>query len=342
MSDLDVYKEWLGIPEGERPPDHYTLLRLKRFEDDEEKVQSFYKKLNAHVRKYATGAYLMQSQDLLNELAKAMLCLTDPERKREYDESLGREFDHEEESAERTATRFLIDRGVISRSQVSEVEEFADARGLTIRDALVQMKLADREAATRALAHELGRPFVDLEETQPDDTVLDQVPRSVVKRHTVLPLFTDDDVVLIACSEEPTMELEDEIRLRFGLPMRGVMAVPRAINQQIAKHYAAGVRDEAASATGKGAKGKSQGDGKPGKRSKPGPKARRPRMNQLSAEEQHQRKQIGIIILCWSVIGGALLDYFLVAPMLGYVFSPFATLVAAAGGFGFVKGVLWR
>ena len=31
---LDVYKEWLGIPEGPRPPDHYALLRLVQFEDD--------------------------------------------------------------------------------------------------------------------------------------------------------------------------------------------------------------------------------------------------------------------------------------------------------------------
>ena len=93
---LDVYKDWLGIPEGPRPPDHYQLLRLKQFEDDPSKIQKNYKKLNEHVRKYASGQYQQESQDLLNELARAMLCLTDPERKRDYDESLGREF---EESA---------------------------------------------------------------------------------------------------------------------------------------------------------------------------------------------------------------------------------------------------
>jgi len=78
MSDIDVYKEWLGIPADVRPPDHYTLLRLVMFEDDAEKVRANYRKLNAHVRKYATGQYLLRSQELLNELAKAMLCLTDP------------------------------------------------------------------------------------------------------------------------------------------------------------------------------------------------------------------------------------------------------------------------
>ena len=50
---LDVYQDWLGIPEGPRPPDHYALLRLIPFEDDSEKVRKNYKKLNGHVRKYA-------------------------------------------------------------------------------------------------------------------------------------------------------------------------------------------------------------------------------------------------------------------------------------------------
>lgn len=36
---LDVYKDWLGIPDGPRPPDHYTLLRLVQFEDNTEKIR---------------------------------------------------------------------------------------------------------------------------------------------------------------------------------------------------------------------------------------------------------------------------------------------------------------
>ena len=54
---LDVYKEWLGIPEGPRPPDYYSLLRLIQFEDDVNKIRANYKKLNGHVRKYAAGQH---------------------------------------------------------------------------------------------------------------------------------------------------------------------------------------------------------------------------------------------------------------------------------------------
>ena len=115
MSDIDVYKEWLGIPEGNRPPDYYSLLRLVQFEDDAEKIQNNYRKLNAHVRKYATGQYLKQSQDLLNELAKAMLCLTDPDAKRDYDGSQGREVTGGDTGEARTVLEVLVQKVVIDR-----------------------------------------------------------------------------------------------------------------------------------------------------------------------------------------------------------------------------------
>jgi hypothetical protein len=305
MTTLDVYKDWLGIPEGTRPPDHYELLRLVKFQDDAEKIRGNYKKLNAHVRKYASGQFSVRSQELLNELAKAMLCLTDPQAKRDYDESLGRVFRDEGGSGgPRTLGRILEERGVATRAQIKEAEDFAEARGLTLRDAVVQMKLTDAATAAQALAEELGRSFVDLADVTPDDEVLDKVPRSTVKRHAILPLFIDDDVLLVACVNEPDQELEDEIRLRFEMPMRPVIATPLSINQGIAKYYAAGLRDE--SAADEALKGKSTKSASKGKAKKV-----RKRFNKLTPEEQYERKQLGYIIMCWGAVGSVLTDQFI-------------------------------
>ena len=64
--ELDVYRQWLGITETQRPLNYYQLLRLKTFEDDVAKIRAHYRKLNAHVRKFAAGDYAEASQDLLN------------------------------------------------------------------------------------------------------------------------------------------------------------------------------------------------------------------------------------------------------------------------------------
>jgi hypothetical protein len=128
------------------------------------------------------------------------------------------------------------------------------------------------------------------------------VPRALVKKHTILPLFIDDDRLLVACVDQLEHELEEELQLRYGVPVRAVIATPRAVNQAIAKYYAPGMRDEAVAA--QPVAGKRSAAGKPDveKTKKSASAGPRKRYSQLSPEEQHQRKQLGYIIICWTVI----------------------------------------
>lgn len=341
MSEIDVYKEWLGIPDGVRPPDYYTLLRLLQFEDDIDKIRANYRKLNAHVRKYSTGQYLVRSQELLNEMAKAMLCLTDPEGKREYDESLGREPEETNDDEPRTVLEYLISKSIIKRSQVSEIERFAEARGLNHRDAVIQMKLAEPAEATRALAAELRLPFVELEDMLPEDDVLDLIPRRIVKKHSCLPLFEDRGRMLVACIDEPSPALEDEIRMRCGHPMRAVLAVPRAINQAIAKYYAPGARDEAKTPEEPQQEtvpnGRKPAAAKP---EKPKPQPKSPSAP-LSDAERSQRKQLSLIGICWSIIGTVAAFYFMNS-QLGMATQIVIAIVVGAVVGGILKATYWK
>jgi hypothetical protein len=344
VTDIDVYKEWLGIPEGVRPPDYYTLLRLVMFEDDTEKIRGNYRKLNAHVRKYATGQYLVRSQELLNELAKAMLCLTDPEGKEEYDESLGREPVESDREEPRTTLQYLVAKGLIKRSQIAEIEQFAEARGLTHRDAVIQMKIAEPADATRALAAELRLPYLDPEDILPADDILNQVPRRTVRKFSCLPLFEDRGRILVACVDEPDVQLEDEIRMRFGMPMRAVLALPRSINQAIAKYYAPGARDESAAAGDETPRKTAASSGKKTAGAENAkektPRTKEKRREPLSDAERSQRLQYGMIAICWSIIGTIGICYVLAAP-IGYLHY----LLAAGVGLcvaGILKLTYWR
>jgi curved DNA-binding protein CbpA len=305
---IDVYKDWLGIPESQRPPDHYQLLRLIQFEDSNEKIRKNYKKLNGHVRKYATGQYSDQSQTLLNELAKAMLCLTDEELKQDYDRSLGRVVDDRDETGRRPMTSYLQDEGVITQDQAREAKAHADRTGLSVRDAIVQLKMVDHEAAARAYASELGRSYVDLADLVPDNDALDMVPKNVVRRHNCLPLFIDQNAVIVACADEPDSELEDEIRLRFGKPVRPVIASGKSINQAIVANYAPGMRKEVAEpkkGTGKTATLKTKVVAEA-----------------LTTEEKAQRKQLGLIFMCWCIAVPMLLDTFVLWDLVWRRFLP--------------------
>jgi hypothetical protein len=322
---LDVYKEWLGIPEGPRPPDHYSLLRLVQFEDGTEKIRKNYKKLNAHVRKYATGQYGEQSQTLLNELAKAMLCLTDAESKKDYDRSLGRVIDDRDETTgRRPLTAFLQDEGILSPAQANEAKSHAERTGLSVRDAVVQLKYADSEQATRAYANEWGRSYVDLNDMIPEDAALDALPKAVVRRYTCLPLFVDDAHVLVACSDEPSHELEEEVRLRYGLPLRCVFATPNAIKENIDRYYAAGMRKETTAPT----KTKKTSLG-----TKIVEKASAQKVKvEYTDDELAERKKLGIILICFTFVILGNLDTFVLYDRFWSAFMPtwfpwFSTIV---------------
>src|SRR5690606_19314084 len=143
---------------------------------------------------------------------------------------------------------------------------------------------------------------------------------------------------------EPTPDLEEEMQLRVGSPMRVVMATPRAVNQGIAQYYPPGVREDVAdpiaSPGGKPAKG-----AKGAKAAQPaGP--RKP-MAQLPPEEQQKRKNIGYLIMMWAVMGSALVDTFVIPEgmkLSNWIpFLPFfLTLIIPPIAIWYVLKVYWK
>jgi hypothetical protein len=87
----DLYQEWLGVEPGRRPPDHYALLLLPRFRDDMDAVESGARRQMDRLDKYALhpDRELRDAvQRMMNEVARARVCLVNPARKKEYDKSL--------------------------------------------------------------------------------------------------------------------------------------------------------------------------------------------------------------------------------------------------------------
>ena len=82
---FDPYYKWLGIPPAEQPPNHYRLLGIVQFEQDADVIDTAASRQMAHLRTFAIGARVHESQRLLNEVATARTVLLDANKKREYD-----------------------------------------------------------------------------------------------------------------------------------------------------------------------------------------------------------------------------------------------------------------
>ena len=249
--EIDVYREWLGVSETARPLNYYQLLRLKAFEDDQGKIREHYRKMNAHVHKFASGEYAQQAHDLQGELAKAMLCLTDAVRKEEYDASLGRQTSGG--GRRRSFEEILLANKGIDQAQLAKARSYSQAVGLEVREALVQQKVISPEAMMLAYAESVGLPFIDLEDVGVDETLAPAVPPTLARQHSCVPVMADHGHLLMASPNLLPPDVEEELRLRFSMPVRTVLCTPAGVNAAVAKYYP---RDAMAPAvvTKKGAK----------------------------------------------------------------------------------------
>jgi len=87
-SEFDPYHKWLGIPPEDQPPDYYRLLGIKAFERDPEVIEGAADQRMMVLRTHQTGRHGELSQQLLNEVAAAKVCLLNPEKRAAYDQQL--------------------------------------------------------------------------------------------------------------------------------------------------------------------------------------------------------------------------------------------------------------
>jgi hypothetical protein len=85
---FDGYHVWLGIPPSEQPPNHYRLLGIAVFEADQDVIDHAADRQMAHVRTFQAGKNGATSQQILNALAAARICLLNADKKKSYDEQL--------------------------------------------------------------------------------------------------------------------------------------------------------------------------------------------------------------------------------------------------------------
>ena len=85
-----VYRQWLGI--ASLVPTHYELLGLPQLETEPPAIQSAARRVKRKLRAYQIGRYRRQALAVLAEVGQAVSVLTNPDKKRAYDNDLVRRW----------------------------------------------------------------------------------------------------------------------------------------------------------------------------------------------------------------------------------------------------------
>ena len=83
--EFDPYRDWLGIGEPHRPPNHYQLLGLALFEPDPYVIARAADRQMERVGRFQNTVYGAYAQQILGQLAAAKNCLLNPQTRTEYD-----------------------------------------------------------------------------------------------------------------------------------------------------------------------------------------------------------------------------------------------------------------
>ncbi|QGJ69243.1 Hypothetical protein PBC10988_9130 [Planctomycetales bacterium 10988] len=135
---FDPYHRWLGISKAQQPPHHYRLLGLELFESDREVIRDAAERQTTHIRKYRLGPYAEDSQRLLNEISKAKACLSNENRKANYDNDLRKELKLPLEEAASVAST-SIDAQVNSPLPDQSVGNASNGKSITESDAELEL-----------------------------------------------------------------------------------------------------------------------------------------------------------------------------------------------------------
>ena len=82
----------------------------------------------------------------------------------------------------------LMDRGLITKSDLAAAQQHAQREGIELADAFVALTLVDEHACYAALADAAGMELVDAVDMATSELAVRLVPERLARRHVVVPL----------------------------------------------------------------------------------------------------------------------------------------------------------
>ncbi len=135
---------------------------------------------------------------------------------------------------QRYVGEILVRRGALEAARMEELLETAVEKDVNLLDLLFTTREQDEQPIVRALAEEVGIPF--LEEIKPDEVspeLIELVPINFARTHGVLPIREENGRVVVAMSNPLDPTPLDDLRALLGKPIEPKAATGEKIEDVI-------------------------------------------------------------------------------------------------------------
>jgi len=130
----------------------------------------------------------------------------------------------------------MLEKGYISPAQLDEARKVQQNTHGDLAKIMIDLGISSRDVY-EAKAQDMQVPFVDLSVYKPDQSAINVVPEHIAKRHNVVPVKKEGNMLYVAMADPNNINAVDDLRLVSRCQVRGVLAVPDHIEDTINRLY---------------------------------------------------------------------------------------------------------
>src|SRR5262245_20804851 len=134
-------------------------------------------------------------------------------------------------------TDILVRRQTLSPDQLEEAAGMAKQTGIRVQEALIKLGYCTAQDVMSAIAEFHGLEFIDLNEVQIPQPVIELVPESVARENVVLPLSSENGALKIIMSDPGDFDTVQKLQFILNKDIQPVLAPREQIVEAINRHY---------------------------------------------------------------------------------------------------------
>ena len=131
----------------------------------------------------------------------------------------------------------LIQAGLITEDDLQSALTEHKRTGERLGAVLVRLNLATERQIAKALAYQLGFPYLNLGETPPDSTVVTLIPKDVALKRSCVAIRLDKNLLTVAMADPLLFSLVQDLEFQTGYRIKQVVATRADILEAIGTGY---------------------------------------------------------------------------------------------------------
>lgn len=118
---------------------------------------------------------------------------------------------------EQQLEKFILDSGLVSRTDFSDAKKIAKDTAVPVGDALVRQGALSQDDLRRTQAYVLGIPFVNLRGQKLNFDILSMIPEPIARNHNIIAFRKGNDGLEVAMLDTDDLEAIDFVKKKTGL-----------------------------------------------------------------------------------------------------------------------------